>query len=111
MITKEKVKEFIGEYKMQLAVTAATVAGVAIWAITKDKASNYIDIAQPDLNTGEWTQIFKSVKGKYTGCITGMAKDVDLADLGKFGEALGTIDGISENEPIRIVFGTERGLK
>ena len=111
MITKEQVKEFIEENKMQLALAAGAVATIAIWAITRDKPGNYIDFARPELTTGEWAQLQRGVKGKYTGCITGCVKGVELADLGKFGEAIGTIDGIGENEPIRIIFGTERSFK
>ena len=111
MTKKEKIKEFIDEYKVQLAVLAGSAAGLAFWAITKDKNSNYIDIPKPELSTGEWATLFRGVKGKYAGNISGCVKAVDLCDLGNFGDALATIEGINPHEPIRIIFGTERSYK
>ena len=87
-----------------------TVAGIAVWAITKDKASNYIDIERPELTTGEWGILSKGIKGKYKDCISGCVNGVDLTDLGKFGDALATIEGIEPHEPIRIIFGTEKSF-
>lgn len=104
----EKVKEFIEENKVKLALAAGAVAGIAIWAITRDKNGNYIDIPRPELNTGEWVSLFGGVKGKYKDCVTGVVNAVDVADLGEFGKKLTTIEGIGEHEPIRIIFGTER---
>lgn len=103
-----KVKKFVEEHKMGLAITAASVAGIAIWLITKDKNSNYSELPRPEIPTGEWTSLFKGDKGKYAGSVVGTAIAVDVEDLGKFGEALKTIDSIGEHEPIRIMFGTER---
>jgi hypothetical protein len=108
MITKDKVKDFIEEHKVALTIAAVSVVGIAICTITKGKSSKYIDIDRPELTTGEWAQLFRGVKGKYAGSITGCAKAVDLTDLGNFGDALATIEGIDPHEPIRIVFGTEK---
>ncbi len=107
---KVKVKEFIEEHKKGLAITAVSVAGIAIWLITKDKNSNYSELPRPELPTGEWVQLFRGDKGKYAGSVTGFVNAVDVEDLGKFGEALKTIDTIGEHEPIRIMFGTERSF-
>ena len=103
-----KVKKFVEEHKMGLAITAASVAGIAIWLITKDKDSNYSEPPRPEIPTGEWVHLFKGDKGKYAGSVTGVVNAVDVEDLGMFGEALKTIDSINEHEPIRIMFGTER---
>lgn len=108
---KNRVKEFVVEHKMQIALATGFVTGIAIWAITRDKDSNYINIAKPDLTTGTWANLSLGVKGKYAGGVFGCSKGVDLADLGKFGDALATIDGIGPNEPMRIIFGTERSFK
>ena len=108
---KNMVRDFIKKHKLQLGLAAGTVAGITIWVFTKDKASNYIDVVRPELNTGEWTQLYRGIKGKYSGSVTGFAKAVDLTDLGKFGDALATIDGIDPHEPIRIMFGTEKSFK
>lgn len=105
-----KVVEYAKNHKAQIALAAGAVVGIAIWAITRDKASNYVDINQPALFTGEWTMLQKGIKGKYEGCVTGCAKAVDVADLGKFGETLVTIEGIDAHEPIRIIFGTEKSF-
>jgi hypothetical protein len=84
------------------------VAGTVIWAITRDKPSNYIDINKPTLSSGAWTSLVRGIKGRYKDSVSGSVIAVDVADLGKFGEALTTIEGIDEHEPIRLIFGTER---
>lgn len=103
-----KVKEFVKEHKKGLAITAATVTCTAIWLITKDKNSNYSELPHPEISTGEWVSLFRGDKGKHAGCIVGVVTAVDVEDLGKFGEALKTVETIGEHEPIRILFGTER---
>jgi hypothetical protein len=108
MNKENKVMKFVKENKVKLALTAAAVAGVAVWAITKDKNSNYSEIDFPELNTGVWMGLFKADKGKYAGGVAGVVHAVDVSDLGKFGEALKTVESIDEHEPIRIIFGTER---
>lgn len=107
---QNKVVEFIKTHKAAITLAAGAAAGIVIWAITKDKSSNYIDIERPSLPTGAWTNLTKAVKGKFKDCVSGAAIAVDVADLGKFGESLVTIDGIDEHEPIRIVFGTEKSF-
>jgi hypothetical protein len=110
METKNKVIEFVKTHKVKLALAAAAVTGTVIWAITRDKPSNYIDISKPTLSTGEWTLLQRGIKGKFTGCVTGCVNAVDVADLGKVGDALATIEGIDGHEPIRVIFGTERSF-
>lgn len=105
---ENKVKKFVEEHKMGLAITAASVAGIAIWLITKDKDSNYSTLPFPEIPTGKWTHLWKGDKGKYAGAVSGCAIAVDVEDLGKFGEALKTIESINEHEPIRLMFSTER---
>ena len=105
---KNKVKEFVKNHKAKVALAAGAVAGIVIWAITRDKNSNYVDIDRPALSTGALTQLYRGIKGKYKGSVSGSAISVDVADLGKFGETLTTIEGIGEHEPIRLMFGTER---
>ena len=109
-MNKEKIKSFIDDHKVELALIAGSVAGIAIWLITKDKPGNYSDIIRPELPSGELVELVKGDKGKYAGCVTGCARAVDVADLGKFGEMLTTIETIGEHEPIRIIFGTERSF-
>lgn len=108
---KDKVKKFVEEHKKGLAITVATVACTAFWLITKDKDSNYSDLPFPEIPTGEWANLWKGDKGKYAGCVTGCVRAVDVEDLGKFGEALKTVESIGEHEPIRILFTTERTCK
>ena len=110
MEKKNKVVEFVKTHKAPVALAAGAVAGIAIWAITRDKPSNYVDIDRPMLSTGEWTVLQRGIKGKFAGCVTGCAKAVDITDLGKFGDALATIEGIDGHEPIRIIFGTEKSF-
>ena len=105
---KNKVVEFVKTHKAQVALAAGAVTGIVIWAITRDKPSNYIDIDKPTLSTGAWTGLSRGIKGRYKDSVSGSAIAVDVADLGKFGESLTTIEGISEHEPIRLIFGTER---
>jgi hypothetical protein len=107
---ENRVIEFVKKHKGKVALAAISVAGVAVWAITKNKPSDYVDIDRPSLSTGEWAGLFTGIKGKFKGCTSGCATAVDVADLGKFGEALTTIEGISEHEPIQIAFGTERSF-
>lgn len=111
MDKENKILDFVKKHKVKLALGLTAVAGTAVWLITKDKSSNYIDIPKPELSTGEWTVLQKGIKGKYTDCITGCAIAVDVTDLGKFGDALATVDGIDGREPIRVIFGTERNFK
>lgn len=107
---KNKFVEFVKTHKVKVALAAGAVAGIVIWAITSDKPSNYTDIIRPELTTGEWANLQRGIKGKYTGCVSGSAMAVDVTDLGKFGDALATIEGINPHEPIRIIFGTERSF-
>ena len=108
-MNKEQIKDYIDDHKKELALIAASVTGIAIWLIAKNKAGMYPDINRPELPSGEWRQLFKvGVKDKRAGGISGCAVAVDVADLGKFGEMLTTIETIDAHEPIRIVFGTER---
>ena len=104
----EKIKKFVDEHKVQVALAAAGVAGIAILIIAGDKNSNYRKLPKPELNTGEWASLWKGVKGKYKDSVAGCVRAVDVNDLGKFGESLKTIEGISENETIRIIFGQEK---
>lgn len=104
----EKIKKFVEEHKVQVALAATGVAGIAIMIIAGDKNGNYRELPKPELNTGEWAQLFRGVKGKYKDCVCGVVKAVDVDDLGKFGESLKNIEGIGENEPIRIIFGQEK---
>jgi hypothetical protein len=107
---ENKVKDFIKKYKVPVVLVGGVLTSAAIWAITRDKSSNYIDIPQPRLFTGEWAFLQRGINGKFTGSISGAAKAVDLKDLGNFGDALATIDGIDSNEPIRIIFATEKSF-
>lgn len=108
MDKKNKVIEFIKNRKVQVALAAGTAVGVITWLITRDKAGNYIDITRPTLPTGEWALLQRGIKGKFNGCVTGCATAVDITDLGKFGDALATIEGIDGHEQVRIIFGTEK---
>ena len=110
MDMKEKVIEFVKTNKAKVALATGAVVGITVWAITRDKSSNYVDISFPELSTGEWTVLQKGIKGKYKDCITGCVKAVDITDLGKFGDALATVEGIDGNEQIRIIFGTEKSF-
>ena len=110
MDMKDKVIEFVKTHKHQVALATGAVVGIAIWAITRDKPSNYIDIPFPELSTGEWATLQKGIKGKYKDCVTGCVKAVDITDLGNFGDALATIEGIDGHEPIRIIFGTAKSF-
>jgi hypothetical protein len=107
---ENKFVKFVKDNALAIGLGVVTVAGIAVWAITKDKASNYADIDRPELFTGEWALLQKGIKGKYTGCVTGCVNGVDLTDLGNFGDALATIEGIEPHEPIRIIFGTEKSF-
>lgn len=107
-MTKETIKEFIKKHKGKLAIGLAAGTGIVIWLITKDKSSNYIDIPRPELSTGEWTQLWKSVKGKYKDGVAGCVTGIDITDLGNFGDALATIEGIDGHEKFRIIIGTEK---
>lgn len=106
-----KVVEFVKTHKAKVALGVGAVTGIIIFAITRDKQSNYIDIDRPVLSTGEWALLNRGIKGTYKDCITGCAKSVDITDLGKFGDAIATIDGINPHEPIRVIFGTEKSFK
>lgn len=110
MEKKNKFVEFVKTHKHGVALTIGAVAGIAVWAITRDKPSNYVDIDKPELPTGEWKQLFRGVKGKFKGCVSGVVNAVDITDLGNFGDALATVEGIDPHEPIRIIFGTERSF-
>lgn len=106
---ENKFVKFVKEHKKEaLVLTAVTTAGVVAWVITKDKSSNYSELTLPELTSGKFVNLWKSDKGRYAGGVAGTVQAIDVADLGKFGEALTTIDGIDEHEPIRIIFGTER---
>ena len=107
---ENKFVKFVKNNALTIGLGAVALAGVAVWAIVRDKPSNYIDISEPELSTGKWMLLQRGVKGKYTGCITGCAIGVDLTDLGNFGDALATIDGIDPHEPIRVIFGTEKSF-
>ena len=110
-MNKNKVVEFVKTHKAKVALGVGAVTGIIIWAITRDKPSNYVDVERPVLSTGEWAILSQGIKGKYEGCISGCVRSVDITDLGKFGDAIATIDGIDPHEPIRVLFGTERSFK
>lgn len=107
---KNKVTEFIKTHKVQVAVVAGAVAGIAAWAITRSKPKDYVNIDFPELPTGEWVDLWRGIKGKYAGSVTGVVKGVEITDLGNFGDALATVEGIDPREPIRIIFGTEKSF-
>ena len=108
---KNKVVEFVKTHAVEVILGAGAVASIIILAIASDKPSNYIDIDRPELSTGEWAILSKGIKGKYKGCVSGCVRSVDITDLGNFGDAIATIEGITPHEPIRIMFGTERSFK
>lgn len=114
MEKNNKFVEFVKKHKKGVAVAAGTVIGVvggiAYWAITRDKSSNYIEMPKPELSSGNWIELFKGIKGKHEDCIAGAVHNVDITDLGNFGDALATVEGVDGHEPICLLFATEKGL-
>lgn len=109
---KKKVKEFVNTHKKEIALTAVTVIGGAlVYAITKKKLTlnpdtvkcvfNRVeDLNKPEMNLGTITELWK--EGDYVNAIV---NDFTVADIGRLGEELCKIDGVTPETTVTALVG------
>ena len=118
---KKTVKEFVKEHKIAIAVGAATTVIAGMYLYTKykegvkitEKAASTVKFLRPDrlpatMELGAFgiTEVYDyegaiEVIGDYT---------VKVSDLGKFGEALATVDGITGDNKVYVLANVAKNL-
>ena len=108
-MNKKKVKEFVKKHKKAIALSAiAGVSGGVIFAITKKKPK--IDKVVEKV-VDKWTDVDSSVieMGKIEQCDTNgkwidvVVNDINVSDLGKFGEELTKLEGVESETGVSAI--------
>lgn len=115
-----KVKEFVKKHKVAIAVGVGTTIVVAGYLYTKSKGVNISEKAastakflRPDVlpATMELGALGITEVYDYEGAIEVIGDyTVKVSDLGKFGEALATVDGITGDHTVYILANVAKQL-